>query len=1047
MKRILQLTLPIIAGLGIGSNATAANVVMHTPESFELLSMSPNGQWACGVYVDAAQGVYGFRWNLQSGTIEMLGDEESTAWDVANDGTVSGDCLDPRAMSNGAPTTMPAYWRNGQWHYLEMPAGKLVEGLGSGISTDGRYMTGAISVDGKYRPYIWKDGAIHRTLDTGKDAVAFTISPDGESAAGYSTQYNRTVCYWQQDGNVMFFNDTEYSQGPWSYARNFSPDGTKLLYWGGWELVNDEDLYLHSAYDITTGEKIKIKMLSMDSDAEFFDISNSGKIVGGDRGRGVVVCDGQVTYIDDYLQALGVDISDFDDFYDAGDYYENELPIFRVMAISEDESVLAMNYYNTGGQICSMVLKIGADFTHIKPVEISARQLEGLNTVALTWKRPYGAEGIRGYNIYRDGRKVNGFVPVNALSYYDSNLDPGTYSYEISAVTVDGTETRAEAFTVEVATPQSQSPYALFGRQKGINSAYLTWRAPMSNIVHKRYFDQDFFTLKGFSVYVPVVAEMAVKYDAAEMLNYKDYKISEVSFYPMAQQKGWSINLYTVADGVPTLVHSEPVTQELQYKQLNRVALSTPIDIPAGDLLVAVECTTNGAEYQVLGAATTNFKAGYTDLLRQKEETDFYSAYESSAASGYSISCVNWAIDLGLTKDGEEVITVDKYNIYNGETLIGTTTDTEYIASSLADGDYRFAVEAVYADHTTAPQQTATVSISGNYPAIESVNVDTGEEGSTVITATWEHPVDNDPTPISYTTATKPSMGIMGTSSNDYALTIGAEYKPEMLRGYDGYKFKSFRFYPMTDALFTFLLFENDEFVYELEVDDYTVNQWNEIELPDDIYVNEGSTYRLAVDCFNPTPATKVFGIDNDAPYTLYSDQYTQDGETWESLSLTTGARGNWLIGMTIAQADAPTVDIDGYDVAIDYEVRNDQRIKDNHFTYDMGKTDDMRHSVHVNIYYTAKSEVVKGKNTYFYLSTAGLADNMVGSVRLNRGDNYLVAQGEGVTRLEVYSTNGALMASADGERVNISSLSSGIYIVKINVNGKSVTRKINIIK
>lgn len=158
----------------------------------------------------------------------------------------------------------------------------------------------------------------------------------------------------------------------------------------------------------------------------------------------------------------------------------------------------------------------------------------------------------------------------------------------------------------------------------------------------RSYVDYDNLELESFSVYAPVDMEAAVKFDSHDMANYAGQFIEEVSFIPMSAQNSWAVNFYTEAEnGELTLVASQPVTQDLVYRERNTVKLDSPLAVPSdGNLIVAVAVSTNGENAGVLGAEIGRTVAGYSDLLRQSDESAFFSAYDSSVADGYNCTCM-----------------------------------------------------------------------------------------------------------------------------------------------------------------------------------------------------------------------------------------------------------------------------------------------------------------------------------------------------------------------------------------------------------------------
>ena len=1032
------------------SEAVADTVILHTAGSFQVLSVSPNGRWACGVFIDATGSTFPFRWNLESGSIEMLGADYGTAWDVANDGTVAGDFPDTEALANHASVHLPCYWRGMTRYGLEMPEGKITEGLGTGVSKDGHYMTGSVCKDGIYTSYIWKDGKIDRSLATDNHNVAFCLSPDGLSAAGYSTKYNRTACYWPAQGDIVFFEDSKtHSMGPWNYARNFSPDGTKLMYWGGWELAEDGTLYLYSVYDITTGERKKVKAPSIDTAMEFYDITNSEVLVGTADGRGYVDVAGEGMFVDDYLKRLGVDLrAIFDDMYDGGDYYVNQLPISNILSVSEDENIIAMQYYNKAGESCSMILKLNQDFTNVRPAEVKASQMDGLHTVALTWKRPVGANNIRGFNVYRDGKKLN-TLPLNQLYYYDAKLANGSYNYEVAAVTTSGTETKAEALEVSVSDPTLPAPYSIFARQKGINAGFATWKAPLSNIVHKHYFDVETRDYSGFTVYEEIDMEVAIRYSKAEVSAYAGHKISEVTFIPMGEHKKWAVNLYThAADNSLQLLYSQPVTQTLNYGTLNTVRLDTPQALPSGDLIVAIEISIDPETEQVVGAQHGPVTPGYSDLLRQKTEKDYTSAYESTLETGMTLTYLSWAIDLGLEPDGGAKATLTQYNVYVDGEMAGSTAETSFETKTLEEGKHTISVEAQYSDGQKSALGSSEVSIAANYPGVTETRVTVSESDPTEFTATWETPVNNDATSVSYTRAKTYSKGIKGNEQTNYSFMIASEYKQDILRGYGGYKVSSFRFYPLSDALFTFILYENGKRIHIQEVEsDLTFKEWNTVKLDKEIVINENATYMLVIDCFDPMPNVDVFALDDDTPIDYVSDLVSTDnGETWNSMTIETGTKGSWMMGMVVESPQGEAMTVDGYDVAVDGKTISAERVSGNTFTGGLKVSGD--HRLQVNTYYPGRAQAVEGEAVVFNLNLTAIkgvaADGNIGIVR---GAGYLQVDGDGVESVSLYGASGALVANAKGNRIDIAGVASGVHVLQVRTAEGVVSRKITIEK
>ena len=208
--------------------AQTAPFVMVTPSDYNIMSASPNGKWACGMYYDASNEAYGFRWNLESGEIDLLNPSSpSQAYGVSNDGIVVGVYTDNSFKKNGASIQLAGYWSNNRWNRLEMPSDAVNSSGAAGISPDGHYITGNVAVGSQYSGYLWKDGKIFRQLKENKKiAMPYAISPDGQYVTGWVMNKNRQACFWGPDGNFTTLSD---QQSPFCVGKKFSPNGKTLL--------------------------------------------------------------------------------------------------------------------------------------------------------------------------------------------------------------------------------------------------------------------------------------------------------------------------------------------------------------------------------------------------------------------------------------------------------------------------------------------------------------------------------------------------------------------------------------------------------------------------------------------------------------------------------------------------------------------------------------------------------------------------------------------------------------------------------------------------
>lgn len=1028
-----------------------AATVLTTPMWYQLVYMSPNGKWACGVYSDYSSTNHAFRWNLETGEIEVLDSDESEAWGVSDNGVVCGSFKDDQVLSNGASVAMAGYWKDGSWHHIETPEGASGGFSYGSISPDGRYMSGTVIINGDYLPYLWEDGKILRALECPHDGVPFGISPDGQSVVGWAypdhngKEGNRAPAYWDKDGKLNFISDYE---SPWSVAKRFSPDGKKIIYWGGYNDSDDQDvngLMLAAIYDIESGETTYVpESPSSNGGFDVYGISNSGTVACGyefNAGYGAFVYrDGESVEIEDYLAERGVNIEDLGVLYD-----KNKWQTMWTAAISPDDSRLAMVYYAPDGQYHSMVI-IFDEKGAVAPVDVAAEQMQGINAVCLTWGENVLADNVQGYNIYRGATKLNS-EPLTATRYYDNVEATGTYTYTVEAVYASQT-VKAEEVSVTVEAQAVSAPQAVSVRQRGVNSGVMQWMAPASNYINRTYVDMNSADIEGFGANTDeaVSFELAIKFDKEDLANYAGYKVTKVQFYPMDETAtDWTLNLYKRdIDSTLTLLDTQAITQELTYNTINTVTLDTPLDLPDDELIVAIGVTS--ASSTVMGMDYGKTNAGYSDLLRLATEKNFYSMYEVSL-EGNTPYVNQWLINMVLAPSDadDSADKVDHYTIYDNGTKVGETTDLAYTIEGLTEGDHTLGVAATFANGTSSEPASADLAVTTNLKGIDNVYLTL--VGKTGFNATWEAPLDDDDTFLTYASGEPAKSAPVGTSDNAYGFLASAVYTRQMLQTYDGYRVYALRFYPLADALFTFYIEKNDEEVCTVDATDYVLNHWNTVYLPEPLTIDGNAEYRLILDIYDAEAGKAPLAIDNNVPINLYSDAISQNGGTsWSYMEYDASVSGNWMIGWRMAAADGKPLDVDGYDVFVDGTKKNTETLTDTKYAYDFGATDEDTHSIRVDVRYPSVAESVEGTETYFNIEVGtGIEENTVEKLSLRIGDNYLRVEGDGVTAVSLYGINGTEAATAAGNTLNITNLASGVYVVKAKAAEGELVRKIEI--
>ena len=233
----------LFAMTALGATADGSNGVLpiygYELRDYTVTSVSPNGKWAAGYFMNGMGSTYAFRWNLENNEAELLtrNNDQSLAYDVADDGTVVGTCPDYTVAPNGAPITVCGYYKDGSWHTLEPIDGYDVpnaqyDGQAIAISADGHWIGGAIyNSEGMWTPVIWKDGKIYKVLSNEYAGAVNGISDDGTKASGWTytlkSEGTRVSVMWDVETGESTYLCDEEEGSPFRAGRNFTSDGDR----------------------------------------------------------------------------------------------------------------------------------------------------------------------------------------------------------------------------------------------------------------------------------------------------------------------------------------------------------------------------------------------------------------------------------------------------------------------------------------------------------------------------------------------------------------------------------------------------------------------------------------------------------------------------------------------------------------------------------------------------------------------------------------------------------------------------------------------------
>ena len=449
MKRLSKI---IIAFILFAIAANAQTTVQTWVFDGSISGISNNGEIACGYDGNVGQAFY---WTVGTGKV-LLGTSE--AYGVSNDTTVVGRFLDPNTITNGNPTWVAAYNKNGQWTKLN--------GIPGIDPLDEQSYTHAYSINGdgnKITGMAWEPGyiteACYWTLpDTGIGLLGRTnngnsraddISNNGSIIVGWNggidNDPDRTPYYWDPAPYFMGTLDSTWDGGE---CNGISPDGHYL--------VGNSSAWAY-VYTLTDGMQRIVDPNNGWWNSWCSDVSNNEIVVGHcDLGffdyRATIWKPGwnDVALLYNYLiDSLGV--TGIDDWF----------PLFN-NAISADGTVfggeMSDNNHPFGG--AAFIVKI----TSSVPVELGSfsAAVNGAS-VLLNWTTATETNN-KGFSIERKSDKSTwqeiGFVPgygtssqLHSYSYSDSHLSAGLYSYRLKQIDYNGSSKYSNVVDAVISNP------------------------------------------------------------------------------------------------------------------------------------------------------------------------------------------------------------------------------------------------------------------------------------------------------------------------------------------------------------------------------------------------------------------------------------------------------------------------------------------------------------------------------------------------------------------------------------------------------------------
>lgn len=1043
-------------------------IILQSPAQMQVTAVSPNGKWACGIIGD---GVYttpqAALWNLESGEVKYLSNEESYAQDVNDDGIVVGSFTDYTLSGNGAGIVVAGSYHNGKWTafvndcegFTSQPGGEVYS-----ISADGRRAVGnVVSSTGKYVPAMWEDGKLLKTLPVKHEqGRAYAISEDGTMATGWAYDkdargsLNRTVALWRGDS----IQNLSAQSSAWEAGISFSLDGTKIIC---------NAMGKKFMYDLTTNEKTEIPWLHPACwSQEMSYVGNDGLVMGGESYQDMNTgASDMYGYVFDGTNAMRLD--DWLRDNHNVDIPAREFIISRGITMDRERKVIAILGYdlvNGNGDHSSRIILLDREVEYCEPVALNAEKLIGVNSVRLTWKAPLANAGnVLGYNVYRNGEIIVEATPEN--SCVDVVDAFGTYTYTVTALYENGDDLQESAHSIaaviDVTADIPNSVQHIETNPVNYNDLRLRWAAPESNLPSASYYDASapFSAFGGGFVSFSVAIKLP--YDIVN--NYAgNYALSRVAFMPMNSEGIYTIKVFVDGD--------EKISQKVDgtnliYGEMNMVDLNNPIEIEQEQtIMIAVDVDASKftvSSNNVMGMSYGVSVPGYSDLVRQMNEPEYYSLNESAVNSGLGEMLVSWAISgifCTLDENGKPQLGADEvvgYDLYRNDSKLATVVETEYLDENIAEGEYTYGIVAKYANGGESEAETIDIDFTAKEEALQPINDVVINAEPTFVEATWQAPLKNDLTVISYAKGANSGKGITLSGATDLIeYTVAHEYSPDYVKWYQGYTIESMRFYPTAEATFAMALEVNGTDVDFIvlgamgEEGGYTLNTWNTVELTSPVVIEAGKTYRVKLYCTDVDPSTNPICTDTGTGVPMVSDLYSWDYSSFSSAFSDGSVKGSWMIGMVVVNDSEEPMPVAGYNVYIDGEQANTALIEANTYKHEGSYTEGKTHRMKVNAVYniTGGTLEVDGAMQFFTISASGVEGIEVDRVRIypNPATSYITVEGAS-EKLVLIDMNGRAVAETTDSVLDVTSLPVGNYLLNVYRNATVETVKVIIVR
>jgi hypothetical protein len=350
---------------------------------------------------------------------------------------------------------------------------------------------------------------------------------------------------------------------------------------------------------------------------------------------------------------------------------------------------------------------------------------------------------LHGYNVFRDGVKINSVLLNKFQTTYTDIASPGgIYSYNVAAIYDMGYSCPLDPPFVAVVGADLNPPENLSASVTPANDVWLTWNSPSpGRWIH--WDDGEYDSRLGLTdVTEPVTWAAAARFEPADLSNYDGFYITKIRFVPAELESisSYTIKVWTGPNAANEVV-SQPVSG-LTISDWNTITLTTPYMIDASQELWfgleftqvadgypgALDAVTDhdgkgnmiyyeGAWYALL--SDFGFEGDWNVQAYVMPEVDNYTPVVPIARAEYtnsgnevlkSVKAEHSAVVFNEDNRG-----LDGYNVWrNGDNIAFVAApDTTYLDPLPEPATYDYYVSAIYDGCESFPDGPASVTIIG----------------------------------------------------------------------------------------------------------------------------------------------------------------------------------------------------------------------------------------------------------------------------------------------------------------------------------------------